>query len=145
MEKDLFYLTKYLLNYMCDKFHERDIQSGINSYFSMICEFIYERSERGENTIQKNVQDEMLTPKSVTSELISKMIRDGLIIKKKDTIDKRKDNLYLTDKGKEFTLTNLKVERVIQENILSLLDNKHEIDTFFNLYSKLINKIKEEK
>ncbi len=145
MEKDIFYLTKYLLSYICDEFHEKDLRNGINSYYSMSCGLILNMNKNNEKVIQKDLQDELLTPKSVTSELVSKMINDGLIYKEKDELDKRKDNLYLTNKGKEFAVSNLKLENDVQNEILSLFDTEEEKENFYNLYSKLINKIKEKK
>ena len=88
MEKDIFYLTKYLLSYICDEFHEKDLRNGINSYYSMSCGLILNMNKNNEKVIQKDLQDELLTPKSVTSELVSKMINDGLIYKEKDELDK---------------------------------------------------------
>ncbi len=145
MEKDFLYFTEYLLNYFYDEFHSKDLKNGINSNYCIFCKLISEWNDSGKKVIQKDLQNEVLLPKSVTSEVVSKMINENLIYKEKDENDKRKENLYLTLKGKEFLKENIKLQNEVQEEILDLFDSIEEKEEFYNLYSKLINKIKEKK
>ena len=141
MEKDLFYCTRYLCEYLDHLFDESDKKNGINSYHAIVCNVIKGRSSEGKVTIQKDIQEELLLSKAGTSDLINSMVNEGLISKSKDQIDKRKDVLVLTSKGDEFNKLTDVFAIQIQKEVLKNLTNK-ESETLISLLSKLIEKIK---
>ncbi len=141
MEKDLFYFVRYLGEYLDDIFKESDKRNGINTYHAITCEIIGDWNLEGNQVIQKDIQEELCLSKAGCSDLINSMVKDGLIIKEKDQIDKRKDILKLTSKGEEFNARNAKHALIIQNEVLSKLTKK-ESEDLIRLLTKLTEKIK---
>lgn len=141
MERDLFYLCRYLCEYLDDLFKERDKKNGINTYHAIVCEIIAERYAENKDTIQKDIQEELLLSKAGASDLINSMVACSLITKEKDQIDKRKDVLSLTLEGEEFNKSNAIHAFEIQDEVLSNLTKK-ESQEIIRLLNKLIEKLK---
>ena len=141
MEKDLFYFTRYLTEYLDDLFRKNDKKNGINTFQAITCGIINERSQDGLDTIQKDIQEGLCLSKASCSDLISAMCKEELIVKEKDKIDKRKDILKLTKKGEDFDAICTEHALLLQDEILSKLTKK-ESEELIRLLNKLVEKIK---
>lgn len=72
------------------------------------------------------------------SRVLDRLIQKELIKKKKDTIDSRKNNIYLTDKGRTILKETMKIEAEFNKSIQEKLDNQIKIDEFIAILNRQI-------
>ncbi|MFC0233611.1 MarR family winged helix-turn-helix transcriptional regulator [Vagococcus entomophilus] len=72
------------------------------------------------------------------SRVLDRLIQKELIKKEKDTIDSRKNNIYLTVKGRAVLKETKKIEVEFNEVIKEKLGNQMKIDEFITILNRQI-------
>lgn len=72
------------------------------------------------------------------SRVLDRLIQKELIKKEKDTIDSRKNNIYLTAKGRAVLKETRKVEAEFNKVIQKKLENQIKIDEFITILNRQI-------
>lgn len=85
---------------------------------------------------QKEISDMSLADEPTASRMLNRMIKNNLITKKRSKDDKRKQVVYLTDKGKELLDKVLPIVQKINQEIKDLL-----LDEEYNQLLRILNKI----
>lgn len=88
---------------------EYGIGSGQYHFFIQIC--------NNEGISQKDLSKLIQIDKTTTAKAVKKLEEEGYIYREQDSIDKRYNNLYLTEKGKQF----IPVLKKCMENITMVL------------------------
>jgi len=85
---------------------------------------------------QKEISDATLADEPSTTRMLERMIKKGIIEKRQSMEDKRKQVVYITDKGRELLNNILPIVNQNNQNIEKLIDE----DELAQLYS-ILNKI----
>ena len=97
-----------------------------------------------DNQSQKSLQLSLLKDKATINSLINYLLKDGFIVKKPSTIDKRSFIVSLTQEGKEIKSTS--VPMAIKSIQIATKDiEEEELQTTLKVLDKIINNLTKDK
>lgn len=114
------------------KLRDMTIQAGQHDFFYVI--------SKNEGITQKELAKHLCIGKSTTAKAVKCLMEQGYIYRKKDTIDKRYERLFLTEKGKEI---EPEVTRIFHELIHTAVKGmtKEEVACAEMLLNKILHNI----
>lgn len=101
-----------------------------------ILRLIFNNSE----IIPKEIAGKLNIPNSTLTNAINRLEKKGLIERRLHTNDLRSLQLLLTDKGKQAICKHHDAERVLIENVFSIL-SETESNTLISIFEKIVEKI----
>lgn len=90
------------------------------------------------NLSQKEISDATLADEPSTTRMLDRMIKKDIIGKKRSTEDKRKQVVYITEKGLELLQNILPTVGKNNKKVEDLL-NDEELEQLFNILNKIKN------
>lgn len=90
--------------------------------------------------IPKEIASKLNIPNSTLTNAINRLEKKGLVERQLNANDLRSLQLLLTDKGKQAICKHHDAERVLIENIFSILSDD-ESDLLINIFEKIVEKL----
>ncbi|MCR2044356.1 MarR family winged helix-turn-helix transcriptional regulator [Anaerosalibacter massiliensis] len=132
------FITNKAAKKMADAFNERLSKLGITRV-QWIALFYLGKEE---GISQKELGELMDIKDSTVARLIDRMEKEEYVYRKKDSLDRRITNIYLTEKGKEYRKELLpegeEMARIFANGI-----SDEEMDIFINVVNKMLSNIGE--
>ena len=89
---------------------------------------------------QKEISDVTLADEPSTTRMLDRMIRKEIIGKKRSTEDKRKQVVYITDKGLNLLKNIMPIVEQNNKNVETLIDEE-ELEQLFTILNKINNRM----
>lgn len=94
-----------------------------------------------QNLSQKEISDATLADEPSTTRMLDRMIKKEIISKRKSDTDKRKQIVYITDKGSELLYKILPIVKENNKDVENILDS-NELEQLFNILNKINSNMK---
>lgn len=134
--EDMMHRYRYFYNLMRRRHHLAHDKIGVRHGRGKVLSVLREQNGIGQKDLAEILQ---IRPASA-SELLGKMEKMGWITRKTNEYDKRKTNVFLTEKGEEVSQQMIDTRRGIAEEIFGALDTA-EREQFGLLLDKLVQKL----
>ncbi|MCD6136493.1 winged helix-turn-helix transcriptional regulator [Candidatus Bipolaricaulota bacterium] len=89
---------------------------------------------------QKEISDVTLADEPSTTRMLDRMIKKEIIGKKRSTEDKRKQVVYITDKGLNLLKNIMPIVEQNNKNVETLIDEE-ELEQLFTILNKINNRM----
>lgn len=137
LDECIAFITNNTSKKLASAFNDRTMKDGISRVQWITLYYLWKH----ETLSQIELCNKMNKKQSTIVRLIDRMVRDGLVIRKKDSKDRRITNVMLTEKGKELREKVFSIGDEMSEIFTKGITEK-ELKVFTNVLNKMQDNIK---